>query len=72
MAGSYKSIGRRVEGPEGVMHKWSLLKIEHSEARSQINHLSLTTGRFLSIINKVGIGISKIPVSSAVRAWKEA
>lgn len=48
MAGSYKSTGRRLEGPEGVMYKWSLLKIEHSEA-SEVKPLSLTAGRILTI-----------------------
>lgn len=47
------------------------MSIQKQEA-SEINPLSLTTGRILGIKNKAGIGISKIPVSSAVRAWKEA
>jgi len=32
MAGSCGSTGGRVEGPEEVVYKWTLLKIEHSEA----------------------------------------
>lgn len=40
--------GRRVEGPEGAMDKWSLLKIERSEA-SEMKPLSLTAGRFIAI-----------------------
>lgn len=39
-----------MEGPEGVGYKWSLLKIEHSEATaSELNPLSLTTGKISSI-----------------------
>lgn len=48
MAGSCKSNGRRVEGPEGLIHKWSLLKTEHSEA-SERKPVSLTAGRILAI-----------------------
>lgn len=38
--------GRRVEGPEGAMDKWSLLEIERSEA-SEMKPLSLTAGRII-------------------------
>lgn len=37
-----ESAGRRVEGPEGVGFEWSLLKIEHSEAKaSELNPFKL-------------------------------
>lgn len=48
MGGLWGMAGRRVEGLEGAMDKWSLLEIEHSEA-SEMKPLSLTARRIIVI-----------------------